>query len=76
MRGLEFAGGFILDGPWGRVASTNITPDPSGIPYYDEALFLEAMRSGYVKARKLNQIMPWHNNRGMTDDDIAGMLPT
>ena len=30
MAGLEFAGGFVLDGPWGRVASANLTPDPSG----------------------------------------------
>jgi hypothetical protein len=51
--GLEFAGGFVLDGPWGRVASANLTQDPSGIPYYDEALFSEVMRTGYVKARKL-----------------------
>ena len=35
MAGLDFAGGFILQGPFGRIASANITPDPSGIPYYD-----------------------------------------
>ena len=29
--GMDFGGGFILEGPWGRVASANITPDPSGI---------------------------------------------
>src|SRR5262249_3403455 len=46
--GLEFAGGFVLDGPWGRVASSNITPDASGIPYYDEALFVQVIRTGYV----------------------------
>ena len=31
--GMDFAGGLILDGPWGRVASANITPEPSGISY-------------------------------------------
>jgi hypothetical protein len=72
--GLDFAGGFVLDGPWGRVASANITPDASGIPYYDEALFAEVMRTGYVKARKLNQIMPWHSYRAMTDEDLAAMF--
>jgi mono/diheme cytochrome c family protein len=72
--GLEFAGGFVLDGPWGRIASSNLTPDPSGIPYYDQALFTEAIRTGYVKARKLNQIMPWHAYRGMTDEDLAAMF--
>jgi len=69
--GMDFAGGFILDGPWGRVASTNITPDASGISYYDTALFTEVMRTGFVKARRLNQIMPWHVHRGMTDEDLA-----
>ncbi len=63
--GMDFAGGFILDGPWGRVASGNITPDPTGIPYYDEAMFTQAIRTGYVGARKLSQIMPWHTYRGM-----------
>jgi len=72
--GLDFAGGFILEGPWGRVASANITPDPSGIPYYDEALFKQVMRTGYVKARELNQIMPWTVFRGMTDEDLAAVF--
>jgi hypothetical protein len=72
--GMDFAGGFILDGPWGRVASGNITPDPTGIPYYDEAMFTQAIRTGYVGARKLSQIMPWHTYRGMTDEDIAAMF--
>jgi hypothetical protein len=69
IRGLEFAGGFVLEGPWGRVASSNITPDPSGIAYYDEALFLEMIRTGYVKAREINQIMPWDHYRNLTDED-------
>jgi mono/diheme cytochrome c family protein len=54
--GMDFAGGFILDGPWGRVASANITPDPSGISYYDQATFIQAIRTGFLRARKLNQI--------------------
>jgi Cytochrome c len=72
--GMDFGGGFILQGPWGRVASANITSDPSGIPYYDQAMFMQAIRTGYVGARKLNQIMPWHSYRGMTDEDLAGMF--
>jgi hypothetical protein len=32
------------------------------------------MRTGYVKARKLSQIMPWHTYRGMTDEDLAAMF--
>jgi len=72
--GLDFAGGFIFDGLWGRVASANITPDASGISYYDQATFTHAIRLGFVGARKINQIMPWHAYRGMTDEDIAAMF--
>ncbi len=72
--GMDFAGGFVLDGPWGRAVSANITPDPSGIPYYDEALFIQTMRTGFVKARKLSQIMPWRTYRGMTDQDLAAIF--
>lgn len=72
--GMEYAGGFILNGPWGRVASANITPDPSGISYYYQATFTQAIRTGFVGARKLNQIMPWAAYRGMTDEDIKAIF--
>jgi mono/diheme cytochrome c family protein len=72
--GMEFAGGFVFEGPWGRVASANLTPDPSGIPYYDEALFTEVLRTGHAKARRINQIMPWDAFGGMTDEDIAAIF--
>jgi Cytochrome C oxidase, cbb3-type, subunit III len=71
---MDLAGGQIFDGPWGRVATANLTPDPSGIPYYDEILFLQALRTGYVKARSLNQIMPWAQYGGMTDDDLKAIF--
>jgi mono/diheme cytochrome c family protein len=71
---MELSGGQIFDGPWGRVASANLTPDPSGIPYYDEILFLQALRTGYVRARSLNPIMPWRHYRGMTDDDLKAIF--
>ncbi len=68
--GMEFSGGFIMKGPWGEVASANITPDASGISYYNQALFLQALRTGYVRTRKLNSIMPWGHFRSMTDQDL------
>lgn len=71
---MELAGGQIFEGPWGRVASPNLTPDPSGIPYYDEPLFLQALRTGYVRARSLNQIMPWRHYGGMTDEDLLAIF--
>jgi hypothetical protein len=71
---MELSGGQIFDGPWGRVASANLTPDPSGIPYYDEILFLQALRTGYVRVRSLNPIMPWRHYGGMTDDDLKAIF--
>jgi mono/diheme cytochrome c family protein len=71
--GMDFAGGRILDGAWGRVASANITADPSGIPYYDEKQFVTVLRTGYVGARRLNQIMPWSTFRNMTDEDLKAI---
>jgi hypothetical protein len=56
------------------VASANITPDPSGISYYDEALFLEMIRTGYVKAREINQIMSWSDYRNLTDEDLKAIF--
>jgi mono/diheme cytochrome c family protein len=72
--GMDFAGGHVFEGPWGRATSANLTPDPSGIPYYDEALFVQTLRTGIVRARTLNQIMPWHVYRNMTDEDLKSIF--
>jgi|SRR5579863_8932347 len=72
--GMAFAGGFELKGPFGTVTSANITPDPTGISYYNENIFVQAMRTGKVGARTLNPIMPWIMLRNMTDDDLKAMF--
>lgn len=72
--GMAFAGGFTRSGPWGSAASANLTPDPSGIPYHDEALFLEVMRTGFVKARQLSPAMPTMISKNMTDDDLKAIF--
>jgi len=74
IRGMEFGGGQIIALPSGKVASANLTPDPSGIPYYDEALFIKAMRTGNVGARELNDAMPWMILGKMTDQDLAAIF--
>jgi hypothetical protein len=74
LNAMNFAGGYILAGPFGRVASANLTPDPSGIPYYDLSLFTKAMRTGSVGARPLNVVMPWTTYGGMTDADLADIF--
>jgi len=72
--GLELAGGQVFTGKWGNTVSANITPDASGIGYYDEALFLQVMRTGFVKARKLDAIMPVEQYKGMTDEDLKAIF--
>ncbi len=71
---MEFSGGFLLTGPYGQVAARNLTPDPSGIPYYDADLFVEVMRTGMVKARKVHDAMPWARFAGQTDEDLRAIF--
>jgi mono/diheme cytochrome c family protein len=72
--GMAFAGGNFFPGPGANVAAANITPDPSGISYYDEALFLQVMRTGFVKARQLSAVMPVAVYKNLTDEDLKAML--
>jgi hypothetical protein len=69
--GMDFAGGKQIDKF--PALSANITPDATGISYYDEALFIRTMRTGHVGARPLNPPMPWWNFRKMTDDDLKAI---
>lgn len=81
--GLEFSGGNVFEASGGRsvasgnltIASANLTTDPSGIPYYDEALFIKTMRAGAVGGvRELDTVMPWSYFRLMTDDDLEDVF--
>ena len=75
IKGMDFAGGNTVQAPWGNFASANITPDPSGISYYDEAMFIKTMRTGNVNGvRELSSTMPWMVLANMTDQDLAGMF--
>jgi mono/diheme cytochrome c family protein len=56
------------------VFSRNITPDPSGIPYYDDALFLESMRTGKVRAREISPVMPWVVFAKLPDEELKAMF--
>jgi mono/diheme cytochrome c family protein len=72
---LAFAGGFQFSGtPLPDVTSANITPDASGIDYYDENLFLEVMHTGKVKARELSAMMPWIDYGQMTEEDLKAVF--
>jgi mono/diheme cytochrome c family protein len=73
LAGQAFAGGqeFTIGGV--RYLSANITPDPSGISYYSEELFIRAMRTGNVGGRRLAPIMPWSEIAKLTDDDLKAL---
>lgn len=73
---LAFAGGNMVEyqPAWKPRAAANITQAVNGIPYYNEDLFLEVMRTGRVRERKLTDIMPWGHYRGMTDEDLKAIF--
>ena len=70
---LLLGGGIVFVRPWGTVASANITPDASGIAYYDEAQFVRTIRTGQVGARPLSATMPWRFLRRLRDDDLKAI---
>jgi mono/diheme cytochrome c family protein len=61
--------------PRSFVTSPNITQDPSGIPYFDEALFIQTIRTGRVAGvRPLSRAMLWFEFRKLTDDDLGAIF--
>jgi mono/diheme cytochrome c family protein len=69
-----FGGGNPIDWSGHTAFSANLTPEPSGIPYYDQALFKEVMRTGRVKARVLDGAMPWIAFRNLNDSDLEAIF--
>ena len=55
-------------------ASSNLTPDESGISYYDETRFVEVMRTGKVGARPLMSAMPWLFYRNLSTEDLKSIF--
>jgi hypothetical protein len=79
--GMDFSGGHTFSGPFGLkgakiadLATLNLTSDPSGISYFDEAMFIKALRTGHVGARQLSTLMPWSSFRNLTDDDLKAIF--
>ncbi len=78
--GMYLGGGPPLVGAWDggkkieTVNALNLTPDASGISYFDETMFIEVIRNGGFKARPLSNIMPWAYFRNLTDDDLKAIF--
>ena len=77
-----FSGGWVMEGPWGKVVTANITPDP-------DTYFGQATKEGFIgrfrsfqgitaenapdAAKGHNTIMPWLAFAGMTDEDLGAI---
>ena len=71
-----FGGGNRIE-MFGRPAvfSANLTSAPSGIGgFYDETLFRGVLRSGGLKGRALDPVMPWIVFGNMTDADLDAIF--
>jgi mono/diheme cytochrome c family protein len=74
-KGMDFAGGTVmLYGDRRAVATANITPGVNGIPYYTMELFIETIRTGKVRSRKLDEMMPTGLYKSMTDQDLKDIF--
>ncbi len=74
VRGLEFAGGTVFRHDNQVDASSNLTPDPSGIGSYDEQKFIEVIRTGRVASRAIDSAMPWYFYRTLTEADLKAVF--
>jgi mono/diheme cytochrome c family protein len=75
--GMDFAGGGLFHEPGQNgkaVFSVNVTSDPSGIAHYDDALFIQTLRTGQVGGRMLSHIMPFENFKNMSEDDLRDIF--
>lgn len=73
--GKPFAGGVPLDTPWGRIYSTNVTPDPqAGIGRYTVDDFERAVRQGVAPGgRTLNPAMPYARYARLSDTETKAL---
>jgi len=80
--GQDFSGGWVMPGPWGRVVTANITPDPGS--YMGQASreeFIGRIKSfeslggenAPLAAPGRNTLMPWPRFAGMTEDDLGAI---
>ena len=64
-------------GPWGVSFASNITPHPStGIGYWSETLFVQAIRNGKYMGTSRDMLppMPWQALARLTDEDLKAIF--
>jgi hypothetical protein len=71
---MEFAGGSVFSHDKESAASSNLTPDPSGLAYYTKKTFVDTLRTGRVGARPLFSAMPWLFYRELSTEDLEAIF--
>ncbi len=73
--GKPYAGGLVLETPFGRIAVPNITPDrDTGIGGWTESQFRRALRQGIAPGgKRLYPAMPYPAYTHMRDSDLAAL---
>ncbi len=80
--GQELAGGWLMPGPWGRVVSANLTPDPDNYmgqasreEFIDRFKSLESLDGENAPPAPpgKNTVMAWPRFAGMTREDLGAI---
>ena len=72
--GVPNAGGRALDTPFGKIYSTNLTPDATGIGNWSLLAFQRAMREGISRdGHYLYPAFPYTSYAKTTDDDLTAL---
>ena len=72
--GLPNAGGRALDTPFGKIYSTNLTPDATGIGQWSLPAFTRAMRQGVSRdGHYLYPAFPYTSYAKTTDEDLTAL---
>ena len=72
--GVPNAGGRALDTPFGKIYSTNLTPDATGIGNWSLPAFQRAMREGISRdGHYLYPAFPYTSYAKTTDDDLTAL---
>jgi mono/diheme cytochrome c family protein len=82
IEGREFSGGWVMVGPWGRVVTANLTPDPDA--YLGKATKEEFIgrfkafvgqegENAAIATPGLNTVMNWGAFSGLTNEDLGAI---
>jgi mono/diheme cytochrome c family protein len=81
IEGMDFAGGWVLTMPWGRIVTPNITPDPeTGIGNLTREAWIgrvksyASMKAPPIAPKGRNTIMPWLEFSRMPEEELGAIF--